>query len=305
MKFKRIVCVALLCAGVLCGCDKNDNIPSEIVVSGNNDSDDEIKPFPAESCGVTLEKAAEKVVSLSPATTEIVCEMGFGDRLCAVSDYCDYPESLSKPKVGSTENPDIDAIIELEPDVVFTLSLLSERDKYTLNRAGIEVLTPKNPESIEDYYTMYKEIAAAFYGKTISDPQKGEFKNVAVAGDARKQLEDAAVQAAQTESFVYINEMMTLSGNDTFAGAVLGLCGENLCDKSGYVMPEECGEVVPKYIIADDKLSEDKLKKDTTISKMLSGGAKIIYITSSYLERPTARTAEVFKQINEQLSQSE
>lgn len=302
MKFKRIVCIALLCATVLCGCDNGKKVPSEIVVSGDSGYEDEAKPFPAESCGVMLKKEATKVVSLSPATTEIICELGFGDRLAAVSNYCDYPEGLSMPKVGSTENPDIDAIIALEPDVVFTLSLLSERDRYMLNHAGIEVLTPKNPESIEDYYTMYKEIAAAFYGKTISDPQKGEFKNVAVASDARKQLEDSAVQI---ESFVYITEMMTLSGNDTFAGAVLGLCGENLCKESGYVLPEECGEVVPKYIIADDKLSEEKLKKDKTVSKMLSGGAKMIYITSSYLERPTARTVEVFLQIKEQLGQSE
>lgn len=302
MKFKRIVCVALFCAAVLCGCDKKDNVPSEIVVSGDSEYEEEVKPFPAESCGVMLNKEAEKVVSLSPATTEIICELGFGDRLVAVSNYCDYPEGLSMPKVGSTENPDIDAIIALEPDVVFTLSLLSERDRYMLNHAGIEVLTPKNPESIEDYYTMYKEIAAAFYGKTILDPQKGEFKNVSIAGDARKKLEDAAIEIG---SFVYITEMMTLSGNDTFAGAVLGLCGENLCNKSGYVSTEECGEVVPKYIIADDKLTEAKLKKDKTVSKMLSGGAKIIYITSSYLERPTSRTAEVFSQIKEQFSQSE
>lgn len=301
MKFKRIVCIALLCTTMLCGCENEADIPSEIVVSGDSEYTEEVKPFPAESCGVMLNKAVEKVVSLSPATTEIICELGFGDRLCAVSNYCDYPESLTMPKVGSTENPDIDAIIALEPDVVFSLSLLSERDRYMLNHAGIEVLTPKNPENIEDYYTMYKEIAAAFYGKTISDPQKVEFKNVAIAGDARKKLEDAAVEI---ESFVYITEMMTLSGNDTFAGAVLGLCGDNLCDKSGYVSTEECGNVVPKYIIADDKLSEENLKKDKTVKAMLSGGAKIIYITSSYLERPTARTAEVFKQIKEQLGES-
>ncbi len=302
MKLKRIVCIALLGAAVLSGCDNKDNVPSEIIVSGDSELEEEIKPFPAESCGVLLEKAAEKVVSLSPATTEIVCEMGFKDKLCAVSNYCDYPESLSLPKVGSTENPDIDAIIALKPDVVFTLSLLSERDKYMLNHAGIEVLTPKNPESIEDYYTMYKEIAAAFYGRTISDPEMGEFKNVAVAGDARKKLESAAVEI---ESFVYITEMMTLSGNDTFAGAVLGLCGENLCRDSGYVSLEGYGDVVPKYIIADDKLTEAKLKNDAAVSNMINGGAKIIYITSSYLERPSARTAEVFKQISEQLSQNE
>jgi len=39
--------------------------------------------------------ADRPVVSLLPAATEIVCALGAGDRLAAVSHECDHPESVS------------------------------------------------------------------------------------------------------------------------------------------------------------------------------------------------------------------
>lgn len=304
MSFKKLLCIILLTSFIitLCGCEDTEYLPSEVVVSDSEQNEEAIKPFPAECCGVTLEKAVEKAVSLSPAMTEIICELGFKGKLAAVSSYCDYPEDLGLKTVGSTENPDIDAIIELKPDAVFTLSLLSERDIYTLSRAGIAVITPKNPESIEDYYKLYKEISAAFYGKEIADVDKGELKTVEIANKARLGLENAAGKV-ELESFVYVTEMLTLAGEDTFAGAVLGLSGENLCSESGYTFAEASKGKTPKYIIADDKLSKTKISTDTTLAAMLNGGAKLIYVSSSYFERPTARTAEVFSQIAKQLAE--
>lgn len=290
----KAVFAAFLCAAVLSGCENTEYYPSEIVVSDTDNIGEEEKSFPAESCGQRLEKAVERAVSLSPAMTEIICELGFQNTLVAVSSYCDYPEDLSLKTVGSTENPDIEAIIELAPDAVFTLSLLSERDIYTLNRAGIAVLTPKTPESLEEYYAMYRETAAAFYGREADD--SGKLKAVETANDARNRLESAAVELG---SFVYVTEKLTIAGNETFAGAVLELCGENLCKESGYVLSKECEGVVPEYIIASDKLTEPKIRSDNTLAAMISGGAKIIYVNSGYFERPTARTAEVFSQLKE------
>lgn len=301
MKFKRAVCTVILCTFTLCGCKNTEPLPSEVVISDSGTDEEEIKPFPVESCGVMIEKAVEKAVSLSPATTEIICELGFESRLAAVSKYCDYPENLTAVTVGSTENPDIDAIIALQPDAVFTLSKLSERDIYRLEHEGIAVLTPKTPESMEDYYNMYKEIASAFYGRETTGTDKSALKAVETAQNARLALENAAAEL-QLESFVYVTEKLTTAGKGTFADAVLGLSGENLCSEGGYAAAETCGEGIPKYIIADDKLTNAKLKTDKTLAKMINGGAEVLYVTSSFLERPTARTAEVFRQISEQLS---
>lgn len=299
-----VLCGAMLLLSAT-GCSRSsDPAPSEIsVASGGNTSAAE--PFPATSCGVRLEKAPEKIVSLSPAATEIICELGFKDKLVGISDYCDFPEGLPAEKVGSTENPDIDAIVKLKPDAVFTLSALSEREEYTLNQANIAVLTAEPPKNMESYSALYREIAAAFYGRETVDSEKGAEKAVQIGSDARTAIEKAA-KDVQLESFVYVTGKRTIAGAETFESAVLGLSGENMCKENGYVSSDKIGSS-PKYIIADSSLSENDLAADDTLSGYIYGGAEIRFVNASVFERPSARTADVFKEItassNEQADQ--
>ncbi len=291
---KKCVSGALLAVLLLSGCSEEEKLPSEILVSSVTEIE-ESAPFPAISCGVKLEKAVEKAVSLSPAATEIICEAGFRERLVGVSDYCDYPENLGLPKLGSTENPDLDAIIKLKPDAVFTLSLLSEREIYKLNQAGIKVLTPKTPCNLEEYAALFKEISAAFYGNEQTDSLKGGTKALDEGKRARARLESAA-KDVKTESFVYVTEKLTLAGADTFESAVLSLTGENLCKSEGYVPAN--GEQ-PAYIIASNKLTYDELAADEAFSAMIYNGAKVVFVNSERFERPSARTSEIFAAFSE------
>lgn len=294
LNLKKCLCTAVLGAFLLSGCESEQQIPSEISVSETTDIE-ENQPFPAISCGVTLEKAVEKAVSLSPAVTEIICEIGFQSRLVGVSDYCDYPEGLALKTFGSTENPDLDGIIKLKPDAVFTLSLLSEREIYKLNQEGIKVLTLKAPRNLEEYSALYKEVSAAFYGNEPADSLKGQTKALETANRARTNLENAA-KNVRTESFVYVTEKLTLAGADTFESAVLSLTGENLCKAEGYVSAED---LQPAYIIASDKLSYDALALDEYFSVMIYNGAKVVFVDSARFERPSARTAEIFSKFTE------
>lgn len=289
-----VLCGAILLSA-LSGCTKSsDSVPSEISVASVSDASS-ADPFPATSCGVKLEKAPEKVVSLSPAATEIICELGFKDKLVGISDYCDYPEGLSAKKVGSTENPDIDAIISLKPDAVFTLSALSEREAYTLNQANIAVLTAEPPKNMEGYSALYREIAAAFYGKETAGSEKDTSKAVQIGADARSAIEKAA-KDVKLESFVYVTGKLTAAGAETFEGSVLGLSGENVCKEKGYVAADVIASV-PKYIIADSSLTEYDLCADETLSGYIYGGAEIKFVNASVFERPSARTAVVFKEL--------
>jgi iron complex transport system substrate-binding protein len=68
---------------------------------------------------VTFDKAPERIVSLSPAETETLYALGLGDKLVAVSDFCDYPEAAkSKPKIGGVRSPNVEAILGASPDFV-------------------------------------------------------------------------------------------------------------------------------------------------------------------------------------------
>ena len=61
----------------------------------------------------------------------------------------------------------------------------------------------------------------------------------------------------------------------------------------------------PAYIVVDSALSEEELRADATIAQLLDNGAKAVFVTSRCFERPTMRTAEVFTEISEQLSETE
>ncbi len=69
---------------------------------------------------LTLDATPQRIVSLSPAATEIFCAIGAGDQLIAVDTYANCPEgSSAKPELDSFQ-PNVEAIAGYKPDLVFT-----------------------------------------------------------------------------------------------------------------------------------------------------------------------------------------
>lgn len=295
LKFKALLLTIVL---LLTGCDSGESMPSDIFVSGTV-SQTEKAAFPIEIQNITLEKAVERSVSLSPAVTEIICELGFRSTLVGISSYCDYPGDLAIKRVGSPENPDLDAIIALEPDVVFTLTPLSERETYILGQSGIAVLNAKMPSRLAEFKDMYADIAAAFYGKELTED--GVTRRCDRIGAGASEALNSAASAAMLGSFVYVTGKRTIAGNGTFESAVLGLAGDNVCTRTGYVTLddyyEELRDLSPELMIADNSLTEESIRESATFSKLLNEGTKLIFVNSRFFERPTARTAEVFKEL--------
>ena len=65
---------------------------------------------------------ARRVVSLAPSTTEALYAVGAGDRVVGRSTYCDYPPEATKlPALGGVE-PDVEAVLELQPDLVVDIA---------------------------------------------------------------------------------------------------------------------------------------------------------------------------------------
>ena len=60
-----------------------------------------------------------RIVSMAPNMTEILFELGLGDRVVAVTRYCDWPPEVADlPTIGGMLDPDFEAILAAEPDVV-------------------------------------------------------------------------------------------------------------------------------------------------------------------------------------------
>jgi iron complex transport system substrate-binding protein len=62
---------------------------------------------------------ARRVVSIIPATTEMLFAMGAGDRLVAVGSYDRFPPEVDRlPRVGALLDPNVERILSLRPDLV-------------------------------------------------------------------------------------------------------------------------------------------------------------------------------------------
>ncbi len=88
---------------------------------------------------VQLAQPPQRIVSILPPLTEIVCELDQCQRLVGVDRYSTWPPSLSRlPRVGGGLDPNIEAIVALRPDLV--LAATSSRAADRLLALGIPVL---------------------------------------------------------------------------------------------------------------------------------------------------------------------
>jgi iron complex transport system substrate-binding protein len=65
------------------------------------------------------ENPAQRIITMSPAITEMVFALGAGDRVVATSDFRSFPEeALSREKVGGAVNPNFEKITALRPTLI-------------------------------------------------------------------------------------------------------------------------------------------------------------------------------------------
>ena len=68
---------------------------------------------------LTLEAAPERIVSLTPSNTEIVCALDACDRLVGVTDFDDYPPQVADvDHVVINAQVDVELVVAAEPDLV-------------------------------------------------------------------------------------------------------------------------------------------------------------------------------------------
>ena len=68
---------------------------------------------------VKVPNKIEKIISTAPSNTEILVGLGLADKIIAADTYSEGIEGLSKDtKLMDFQNPDAEAMVELDPDIV-------------------------------------------------------------------------------------------------------------------------------------------------------------------------------------------
>ncbi len=142
------VSLALLMAGMgVAGCGSNTTRvrPGQFV-------DDLGRP-------VDLQKVPERIVSISPACTEILFALGLGDKVVGVTSYCNYPEeATAKPQIGSFSDPSVEAIVAQSPDLVLATGGLQAEMLDRMTGLGLAVYAV-NPVTFADTVAGIRNIA--------------------------------------------------------------------------------------------------------------------------------------------------
>ena len=101
----------------------------------------------------------EAIVSLAPATTEILYAVGAGDQVVAVDERSNYPENAPVTDL-SGYTPNLEAVLGYDPDLV-VLTDDSGGIVDGLERAGVEVLLLPAAQTLDDTYSQIEQAGAA------------------------------------------------------------------------------------------------------------------------------------------------
>ena len=95
---------------------------------------------------VTTGPPRRRIVSLNPATTEMLFAMGDGDRVVGRTRWDTYPPAaLAVADVGDGLRPNIEAVMATHPDLVVLYAANDDREAARRFRAaGIATLSVRN-----------------------------------------------------------------------------------------------------------------------------------------------------------------
>ena len=114
---------------------------------------------------VTFNEPPRRIVAFDSAIVEILFAIGEGDRVIATHQYVDYPPEVADiPRVGDAFNMDIEAIVAMEPDLVF---VFFDRFVEDLERVGLSVLYI--PTITDDFTQIADHVR--MWGSIVGNPQ--------------------------------------------------------------------------------------------------------------------------------------
>jgi iron complex transport system substrate-binding protein len=114
--------------------------------------------FPVQVGDLKLDKRPEKIVSLSPAATEMLFAIGAGDQVVAVDDNSNYPPEAPRTDLSGFQ-PNAEAVAAKNPDLV-VLSNDINKIVDQLDQLKIPVYLAAAPKELPDTYQQLSELGA-------------------------------------------------------------------------------------------------------------------------------------------------
>lgn len=108
---------------------------------------------------VVIPAQPQRVVSLSPAVTEIMFALGAGDLLVGRTDFCVYPDAAGEiPSIGGISNLNVERILSMQPDLIISGSMVGKKFTDQFDQMGTPMVCVIEKPKFEALYDNIKAI---------------------------------------------------------------------------------------------------------------------------------------------------
>jgi iron complex transport system substrate-binding protein len=245
----------------------------------------------------------ERVVSCSPACTEIIYSLGQEATLVGRTSVCNYPEAVaSVESIGDMYAPDIEKIVSLNPDLIVADSSILPKDSYDkMIELGLNVVILDESANFDGVYKKIEDMGKIFHAdenaaKVVSD-MKAELAEVQEAiKDVRLHpsvyyvvgFGEGGDWTATGDTF--INDIITMAGGDNIAksGSFYSYNVEDLISQDPNII------ILPAW--ADGTFQTTAPYSELTAVKE---GNVIVLPSTDTLDRQCARNPQAVKMLAE------
>ena len=297
--FKKLTLVlmalTLMMSLVACGGNKNEQAKENSNTTASKDNGNSYYPvsittynYEGNEIKETFKKAPDRVLTTNQTATELMLDLGLGDKLVGTC-YLDNPildrlkDQYSKVKVLSDKYPTKEQVLEMKPDLifgwksVFAPKVLGDVNEW--HNRGVNTLVQRNTVKTVGNYTvdnLYKDISDI---GTIFNIQDKTTEYVNNLKNRLKTIEDKTSKLKDKKKVLILEEskngQFRVYGKNNLVSDMVEKAGAtNIEEKSGTMSTEGIVSANPDAIIyihsADGKESNTKeLSKVFTNNKAL------------------------------------
>ncbi|MBL4706076.1 MAG: ABC transporter substrate-binding protein, partial [Flavobacteriales bacterium] len=214
---------------------------------------------------VLLPDFPSRIISTVPSQTELLYDLGLGDRVVGITKFCVYPEEWyrNKTRIGGTKTLDIEKIRALKPDLIIG-------NKEENDQLNIEEIAKEFPVWMSDIFNLDDALEMiSQVGKIckVTESSENLIRDI-------KQEANAFPPPYHGESTVYLiwrNPYM-VAGKLTFINDVLKRCGLVNCiidDRYVELTLDELISYQPEVVLLSSEPYPFKEKHIAEIKKVL------------------------------------
>ncbi len=273
--------------GAACGAPKAERSPQR-------------EAFQQDDYGDTIRVAppAQRIVSLSPVTTELLFALGAGPRVVGRTHWDLYPDAArAVPDLGNGMEPNVEAILGVHPDLVIMYAGQSNRAAaLQLRKAGINTLSIRD-DHISDFRRTVELVARAtgdtVAGRIVADSVEHSIDAVRARPRPEKPVTvfyhvwDSPILTLGHGS--YVDELLTIAGAKNIFG--------EMPEPSPQVTLEEIVRRNPDFILAGPVSAKNMSESPLWRSVPAVRAGRILIVDTLLVGRPGVRLGEAARSL--------